>query len=83
MERQRQLEDVNQRLIAKAHEIRQNLQNKILPTDEEYRVLKSTDVNSEQMSLKDFIMVGNVMLLLRFNQIDFRFRLNSTKQFDR
>jgi progesterone-induced-blocking factor 1 len=57
IERQRQLEDVNQRLISKAHEIRQNLQNKILPTDEEYRILKSTDINSEQMPLKDFIMV--------------------------
>jgi hypothetical protein len=57
MDRQRQLEDVNQRLISKAHEIRQNLQNKILPTDEEYRMLKTTDINSEQMPLKDFIMV--------------------------
>ena len=57
MERQRQLEDVNQRLISKANEIRQNLQNKILPTDDEYRMLKTTDINSEQMPLKDFIMV--------------------------
>jgi hypothetical protein len=57
MERQHQLEDVNKRLISKANEIRQNLHNKILPTDEEYRILKSTDINSEQMSLKDFIMV--------------------------
>lgn len=57
MQRQRQLEEVNQRLISKAHEIRQNLHNRILPTDEEYRVLKSTDVNSDQMPLKDFIMV--------------------------
>ena len=57
MERQRQLEDVNQRLISKSNEIRQNLHNKILPTDEEYRILKSTDFNSEQMPLKDFIMV--------------------------
>jgi progesterone-induced-blocking factor 1 len=57
MERQRQLEDVNKRLISKANEIRQNLQNKILPTDEEYRILKSTDINSEQMPLKDFIMI--------------------------
>lgn len=68
MERQRQLEDVNQRLISKAHEIRQNLQNRILPTDEEYRVLKSTDVNSEQMPLKDFIMVHHIPS--RHNSID-------------
>lgn len=58
MERQRQLEDVNQRLISKANEIRHNLQNKILPTDEEYRILKSTDIGSQQMPLKDFIMVN-------------------------
>jgi hypothetical protein len=57
MDRQRQLEDVNKRLISKANEIRHNLQNKILPTDEEYKILKSTDVNSEQITLKDFIMV--------------------------
>ncbi|CAF0964898.1 unnamed protein product [Rotaria sp. Silwood1] len=57
MERQRQLEDVNKRLIAKSNEIRHNLHNKILPTDEEYRILKSTNINSEQMSLKDFIMI--------------------------
>ena len=57
MERQRQLEEVNQRLISKANEIRHNLQNRILPTDDEYRILKSTDQHSEQTSLKDFIMV--------------------------
>ncbi|CAF3085982.1 unnamed protein product [Rotaria sp. Silwood2] len=57
MERQHQLEDVNKRLIAKSNEIRHNLHNKILPTDEEYRTLKSTNINSEQMSLKDFIMI--------------------------
>ncbi len=63
MERQHQLEDVNQRLISKANEIRQNLQHQIVPTDEEYRILKSTDINSEQMPLKDFIMVGICIFL--------------------
>jgi len=48
---------MNKRLISKANEIRQNLQNKILPTDEQYRILKSNDINSEQMTLSDFIMV--------------------------
>ena len=57
MERQRQLEDVNQRLIAKANEIRHQLHNGILPTDDEYRMLKATDIHSEKLSLKDFIMV--------------------------
>ncbi|CAF1266072.1 unnamed protein product [Adineta steineri] len=57
MERQHQLENVNKRLISKSNEIRHNLQNKILPTDEEYKILRSTDMNSEQMSLKDFIMI--------------------------
>jgi len=57
MERQRQLEEVNKRLISKSNEIRHNLQNKILPTDEQYRILKSNDINSEQMTLSDFIMV--------------------------
>ncbi|CAF0983362.1 unnamed protein product [Adineta ricciae] len=57
MERQRQLEDVNARLVSKSNEIRHNLQHKILPTDEEYRILKSTNINSEQMPLKDFIMI--------------------------
>ncbi|CAF3585606.1 unnamed protein product [Rotaria sordida] len=57
MERQHQLEDVNKRLIAKSNEIRYNLHNKILPTDEEYRILKSTNINSDQISLNDFIMI--------------------------
>ena len=57
MDRQRQLEDVNQRLIAKSTEIRQHLQHRILPTDDEYRALKSLDVHTDQMSLKDFIML--------------------------
>jgi DNA-directed RNA polymerase subunit H (RpoH/RPB5) len=57
MERQRQLEDVNKRLISKSNEIRHNLQHKILPTDDEYRILKTADIHSEQMPLKDFIMV--------------------------
>ena len=57
MERQRQLEEVNQRLISKADEIRHNLKNKILPSDDEYRILKSSNNYSEQISLKDFIMV--------------------------
>ena len=62
MERQRQLEDVNQRLIAKANEIRHQLHNRILPTDDEYRMLKATDIHSEPLSLKDFIMVRSLAL---------------------
>lgn len=58
MERQHHLEDVNKRLISKSNEIRHNLHNKILPTDEEYKTLKMTNINFEQTSLKDFIMVG-------------------------
>ena len=61
MERQQHLEDVNKRLISKSNEIRYNLQNKILPTDDEYRRLKSVDISSEQMSLKDFIMVRHIL----------------------
>ncbi|CAF3796014.1 unnamed protein product, partial [Rotaria magnacalcarata] len=57
MERQHQLEDVNKRLISKSNEVRHNLHNKILPTDEEYRILKSTNMNSEKMALNDFIMI--------------------------
>lgn len=67
MERQRQLEDVNQRLISKANEIRHNLQNKILPTDDEYRILKTTDIGSEQMPLKDFIMVQFFFFCFHFH----------------
>ena len=62
MDRQRHLEEVNQRLISKANEIRHNLQNRILPTDEEYRSLKSSDHRGEQMPLKDFIMVGKRLI---------------------
>jgi len=69
MDRQRQLEDVNKRLISKANEIRQNLQNKILPTDEEYRILKTTDTSSEQMPLKDFIMVRETSIEFILNEI--------------
>jgi hypothetical protein len=58
---------MNKRLISKANEIRQNLQNKILPTDEEYRTLKTTDLHSEQMPLKDFIMVRNYSFIPNFD----------------
>lgn len=60
IDRRRHLEDVNQRLISKANEIRHNLQNRILPTDDEYRILKSLDHHGEQMPLKDFIMVRHL-----------------------
>jgi hypothetical protein len=72
MERQRQLEEVNKRLISKSNEIRHNLQNKILPTDEQYRILKSNDINSEQMTLSDFIMVGFYENIFKSQYVYFR-----------